>query len=188
MNITTTDLPGVLVIEPVVFRDDRGFFLETFRDDRFTQAGLPAAFRQDNHSRSRRNVLRGLHYQLKHPQGKLITCMRGEIFDVAVDVRVGSPTFGRWTGITLHADHPRYVWIPAGFAHGFCVLSDVADVTYKCTDIYHAGDDYGVVWSDPAIGIRWPIDDAVLSAKDQQHPLLNAARDVLPAYAVAAAL
>jgi dTDP-4-dehydrorhamnose 3,5-epimerase len=185
VNIVATDLPGVLVIEPKVFRDDRGFFLETFHDTRFALAGLPAIFRQDNHSRSTQNVLRGLHYQLSHPQGKLVTCLHGEVFDVAVDIRVGSPTFGRWAGVTLRADEPRHVWIPAGFAHGFCALSDVADVTYKCTDVYHADDDRGVLWNDPSIAIRWPIANPLLSPKDQQHPLLDPSRDDLPYYAVA---
>ena len=183
MNIVATDLPDVLVIEPRVFRDERGFFLEAFHDERFAQSGLPVRFRQDNHSRSRRNVVRGLHYQLRHPQGKLVTCVLGEVFDVAVDIRVGSPTFGRWTGITLRGDEPRYVWIPAGFAHGFCALSDVADVTYKCTDVYHADDDRGVLWNDPAIGIPWPIDDALISPKDQRNPALEWAHDALPLYA-----
>jgi dTDP-4-dehydrorhamnose 3,5-epimerase len=182
VNIVATDLPEVLVIEPRVFRDDRGFFVESFHDERFTQAGLPARFRQDNHSRSVRNVLRGLHYQLEHPQGKLVTCMQGVVFDVAVDVRVGSPTFGRWTGITLSGDEPRFVWIPAGFAHGFCALSDVADVTYKCTTVYQADDDRGVLWNDPAIGIQWPVSEPLLSPKDRRNAPLDRGRGDLPRY------
>jgi dTDP-4-dehydrorhamnose 3,5-epimerase len=182
VNIVATDLPGLCVIEPKVFHDDRGFFVESFHDEHFAEAGLPAIFRQDNHSRSRRNVLRGLHYQLRYPQGKLVTCVHGEVFDVAVDIRVGSPTFGQWTGLTLRADEPRYVWIPPGFAHGYCALSEVADVTYKCTDIYHADDDHGVLWNDPSIGIRWPIAEPLLSPKDQRHMPLDRSRDDLPSY------
>lgn len=170
------------MIEPRVFRDDRGFFMETFHDDRFREAGLPVRFRQDNHSRSNLNVLRGLHYQLEHPQGKLVTCVYGTVFDVAVDIRVGSPTFGRWTGVTLSADAPRCMWIPPGFAHGFCALSAVADVTYKCTDVYHAEDDRGVLWNDPTIGIQWPIRDVLLSPKDQRHAPLDPTRRDLPSY------
>lgn len=182
VNIVATELPDVLVIEPRVFRDDRGFFVESFHDERFREAGLPIRFRQDSHSRSKRRVLRGLHYQLEHPQGKLITCVHGSVFDVAVDIRVGSPTFGRWTGATLSADEPRYIWIPPGFAHGFCALSDVADVTYKCTEIYYAEDDRGVLWNDPSIGIQWPISDVLLSPKDRRHAPLDPTRGDLPTY------
>jgi dTDP-4-dehydrorhamnose 3,5-epimerase len=183
VNIVATELPGVVVIEPRIFRDDRGFFLESFHDERFAEAGLPSSFRQDNHSRSRRNVIRGLHYQLEHPQGKLVTCMFGEVFDVAVDIRVGSPTFGKWTGTMLRGDEPRYVWIPGGFAHGFCAVSAVADITYKCTDIHHPEDDRGILWNDPSIGVRWPVDDPLISPKDAGHRTLDRARGDLPAYA-----
>ena len=180
MKVHETPLPGVLVVEPRVFHDERGFFLETFNDERFRGAGLPTGFRQDNHSRSSRGVLRGLHYQLEHPQGKLVTVVRGRIFDVAADIRAGSPTFGQWFGIELHEDHPRALWIPAGFAHGFCALSDVADVTYKCTDVYHAEDDRGVIWSDATLGVAWPVADPLVSAKDAAYAPLDAARTDLP--------
>jgi len=182
MKIHETTLPEVLLLEPRVFRDERGFFLESFNDVRFGAHGLPTSFRQDNHSRSARDVLRGLHYQLRQPQGKLVTCVRGSIFDVAVDIRVGSPTFGRWAGVTLTDDEPRYLWVPPGFAHGFCTLSDVADVVYKCTDVYAADDDRGVRWNDPSIGIEWPILDPRLSDKDRQYEVLSASRPDLPRY------
>lgn len=182
MIVAETSLPGVLLLQPRVFRDDRGFFLESFNAERFAAHGLPTAFVQDNHSRSRANVLRGLHYQLRRPQGKLVTVIRGAIFDVAVDIRVGSPTFGRWTGVTMSDDDPRYLWIPPGFAHGFCALSDTADVVYKCTDVYAADDDRGVLWSDPTIAVQWPVAAPILSPKDQQYALLDPARTDLPRY------
>jgi dTDP-4-dehydrorhamnose 3,5-epimerase len=185
VRIEHTELPGVLVLEPRLFRDDRGFFYESFNTEVFARhadAGLPAAFVQDNHSRSTERVLRGLHYQLERPQGKLVTCVHGAIFDVAVDIRVGSPTFGRWTGVTLSGDAPRYLWIPAGFAHGFCTLSPVADVIYKCTELYAPADEYGVRWSDPTIGITWPVRDPLLSPKDLRLAALDPARADLPRY------
>ena len=182
MKVTETELPGVLVIEPRVFADDRGFFLESYNEERFAAAGLPTHFRQDNHSRSRRGVLRGLHYQLDRPQGKLVTCLRGEVFDVAVDIRRGSPTFGRWTSRVLNGDRPEYFWIPPGFAHGFCALSDVADFVYKCTDVFVAADDRGVLWNDPAIGIRWPLESPLLSPKDERYAPLDPDRPDLPLY------
>lgn len=183
MKSSPTTLPGVVVIEPRVFHDDRGFFLETFRDEQFAALGLPTAFRQDNHSRSRRGVLRGLHFQLNRPQGKLVTVIRGEVFDVAVDVRVGSPTFGRWFGLLLSDDQPRALWIPPGYAHGFCVLSDIADVIYKCTDVYEPDDNRGVCWSDPSLGIEWPVSTPLLSEKDESYAGLDATRADLPRYA-----
>jgi len=170
-----------------VFSDDRGFLYESFNVDVFAglaPEGLPTSFVQDNHSRSTERVLRGLHYQLQRPQGKLVTCVRGTIFDVAVDIRAGSPTFGRWTGVTLNGDAPRYVWIPAGFAHGFCALSPVVDVIYKCTELYVAEDDHGVLWSDERIGIAWPIRDPITSPKDQQYAGLDASRADLPRYSI----
>ena len=182
MKILETALPGVLVIEPRVFRDDRGFFLESFNADRFAQHGLPTVFRQDNHSHSMKGVLRGLHYQLRRPQGKLVSVIRGRVFDVAVDIRRGSPTFGEWYGTVLTEEDPRYLWIPPGFAHGFCTLSDVADFVYKCTEVYVGEDDRGVLWSDPSIGIQWPISNPVLSEKDQRMPTLSAVRTDLPEY------
>ena len=182
MKVCATSLPGVVVIEPRVFSDERGFFLETFRDEHFAAYGLPTAFRQDNRSRSRRGVLRGLHYQLTRPQGKLVGVTWGEIFDVAVDIRRKSPDFGRWFGVTLRADEPRLLWIPPGFAHGFCVLSREAEVSYKCTDVYVPSDEGGVLWSDDSIGISWPIQDPIVSEKDQQFPRLNLERLDLPLY------
>jgi dTDP-4-dehydrorhamnose 3,5-epimerase len=182
MKIISTSLPEVLLLEPRVFRDERGFFLETFNEARFIEHGLTSVFRQDNHSRSTRGVLRGLHYQLRFPQGKLVTVVHGDIFDVAVDIRVGSPRFGQWTGVTLHADSPRSVWIPPGFAHGFCVLSDSADVVYKCTDLYHAEDERGVLWSDPLVGIEWPVADPALSDRDLHQPVLTSGRADLPIF------
>lgn len=185
MKVERTELPEVLVLEPRVFRDDRGFLYELFNADLLAHLaafGLPTRFVQDNHSRSTERVLRGLHYQLEQPQSKLVTCVRGAIFDVAVDIRVGSPTFGRWTGVTLSGDDPRLVWIPAGFAHGFCTLSPVADVIYKCTESYHAGDDHGVLWSDSAIGITWPVTDPLLSPKDREYAGLDPGRADLPRY------
>lgn len=185
MKVIATPLPGVLVLEPRVFRDERGFLYESFNVETFAAhaaEGLPTDFKQDNHSRSTEGVLRGLHYQLRRPQGKLVTCVRGEIYDVIVDIRVGSPTFGQWSGFALDEHTPRFVWIPPGFAHGFCVLSPVADVTYKCTDVYVPGDDRGISWYDPAIGIRWPVSDPILSPRDQKHPGLDEARADLPRY------
>jgi dTDP-4-dehydrorhamnose 3,5-epimerase len=182
MKLIPTPLPGVVLVEPRVFGDERGFFYESFNAPRFAEHGLPTEWKQDNHSRSRGGVLRGLHYQLHRPQGKLVTCVRGEVFDVAVDIRRGSPTFGHWTSVVLSGDKPQYLWIPPGFAHGFCVLSDVADFVYKCTDVYQADDDRGVLWSDPAIGIDWPIAEPALSPKDMQYLPLDPTRPDLPDY------
>ena len=186
MKISATDLPGVLLLEPKQYEDERGWFYESFNAELFAKhaaEGLPVSFTQDNHSRSYSRVLRGLHYQLRRPQGKLVTCVRGAIFDVAVDIRVGSPTFGQWTGVTLEEGAPRYMWIPAGFAHGFCTLSPVADVIYKCTDVYVPSDDHGVLWSDTTIGVRWPVTDPITSAKDREYLGLDAGRPDLPRYA-----
>ena len=183
MKIDRTELPGVLVLEPRVFRDDRGFLYESFNAEAFAglaAEGVPAGFVQENHSRSTQRVVRGLHYQLRHPQGKLVTCVHGSIYDVVVDIRVGSPTFGRWVSVTLNADAPRYVWIPAGFAHGFCALSAVADVLYKCTAPYVPGDDHGVLWSDETLNIPWPVADPILSPKDRQLAGLDPSRSDLP--------
>ena len=182
MKVVDTPLPGVRVIEPRVFRDARGFFLESFNADRFAEHGLPTDFRQDNHSHSTRGVLRGLHYQLRRPQGKLVSVIRGAVFDVAVDIRRGSPTFGRWFGTVLTDEQPRFIWIPPGFAHGFCTLSDSADFVYKCTDVYAADDDRGILWSDASIGIEWPIDAPLLSEKDGRLPPLSLDRNDLPEY------
>jgi dTDP-4-dehydrorhamnose 3,5-epimerase len=182
MNVTATSLPGVLVIEPRVFHDGRGLFLELFNAERFIELGLPTSFCQDNRSRSARGVLRGLHYQLTHPQGKLVTVAHGRIFDVAVDVRVGSPTFGQWTGVTLDADEPRLMWIPPGFAHGFCALSESADVIYKCTELYYPADEGGVLWCDERIGVEWPVREPLVSNRDRALPRLDPSRTDLPRY------
>lgn len=183
LRFTEESLPGVLLIEPAVFEDDRGFFLETYHKKKYAGAGLDQAFVQDNHSHSRRFTLRGLHYQLNHPQGKLVYVMTGEIFDIAVDIRRGSPTFGRWTGTLLSGANKRQLFIPEGFAHGFCVLSETADVIYKCTDLYAPGDEYGILWSDPTIDIDWPIQNPILSEKDAKNPeLKDVPQDHLPLY------
>lgn len=172
MKLTPGSVPGLVVVEPRVFRDERGLFLESFNAARFEELGLPVTFVQDNHSRSKRGVLRGLHYQINRPQGKLVTVVHGEVFDVAVDIRRGSPTFGRWHGMILSAATPTLLWIPPGFAHGFCVLSDEADFLYKCTDLYSPADDRAIRWNDPAIAIDWPVSDPSLSPKDSLAPLL----------------
>ena len=169
MKPIPTDIPDVLVLEPRVFGDDRGFFLESFNLREFERAtGVRADFVQDNHSRSRRGVLRGLHYQIRQPQGKLVRAVAGEVFDVAVDLRRRSPTFGRWAGTTLSAENKRMLWIPPGFAHGFLVLSDSADFLYKTTDYYAPEHERCVIWSDPDVGIRWPLEgEPILAPKDR---------------------
>jgi dTDP-4-dehydrorhamnose 3,5-epimerase len=184
MKVTATEIPDVVVIEPDVFRDPRGFFMETFHAQKFRSQGLPEAFVQDNQSRSTRGVVRGLHYQLEHPQGKLVRVVNGEVFDVAVDIRKGSPFFGRWVGIVLSDENRKQMYIPPGFAHGMCVLSERADVVYKCTDLYAPGDEYGIAWSDPDIGIQWPQVNHLLSDKDRKNPRLRELKDRLPRYPV----
>lgn len=180
MKVHTTALPGVLLLEPRVFGDARGFFVESYRANDFQQLGIPPLV-QDNHSRSGRGVLRGLHYQLVQPQGKLVRVVRGRIFDVAVDIRRGSAYFGRWFGVGLDDENLYQLYIPPGFAHGFCVLSEVADVIYKCTDYYHPASEYGIAWNDAAIDIDWPLTDCLVSAKDRAHPPL-AAQPNLPSH------
>ena len=172
-----------MIVESAVFHDQRGFFHEIFRDEHFTALGLAHRFRQDNHSRSLYGVLRGLHFQLNRPQGKLVTVISGEIFDVAVDIRLGSPTFGKWFGRTLRSTDPWSIWIPAGYAHGFCVVSDVADVVYKCTDVYVPDDERGVHWADAGIGIQWPTRTPIVSTRDERLPDLDSRRTDLPQYA-----
>jgi len=184
--IKQTSLPGVYVIEPVVHGDERGFFLESWRFDAYSSQGIAATFVQDNHSKSERGVLRGLHFQNPHGQGKLVRAIFGEVFDVAVDIRRGSPDFGQWAGEILSANNFRQMFIPPGFAHGFCVLSDVAEFEYKCTDYYHPQYEHTVSWNDPDIGIKWPINNPVLSAKDQNAPRLHELHEQLPAYQVEA--
>lgn len=180
MRITPTDLPDVLIVDPDVFRDARGFFLETFHERKYREGGIDARFVQDNHSRSTRGTLRGLHAQRAHPQGKLIRVIEGEIFDVAVDIRRSSPTFRRWIGVTLSAENFRQCWVPPGFAHGFCVVSDVAEVEYKCTDFYDAADEIGFLWNDPDVGVVWPVAEPILSAKDTVAPRLSQILEKLP--------
>lgn len=173
MRVTPLEHPEVLLIEPAVFADARGFFMETFHADKFASQGLPTCFVQDNHSRSVRGVLRGLHYQLHHPQGKLVRVVSGEVFDVAVDIRKGSPMFGKWVGAILSEDNQRQLYVPPGFAHGFCTLSEQADFLYKCTDVYTPGDEYGIAWDDPDLAIAWPRLDYLLSDKDLENPALS---------------
>ena len=178
-----TSLPGVVLIEVDEYRDPRGIFKETYHRLKYAEGGIDRVFVQDNHSHSLKGTLRGLHYQLVHPQGKLVSVIRGEMFDVAVDIRLGSPTFGKWAGFSLSEGNRRQAFIPEGFAHGFYVLSEIADVHYKCTDFYHPGDDYGILWSDPAIGIDWPATEPLLSEKDRRLPVLDDIReDRLPVY------
>jgi dTDP-4-dehydrorhamnose 3,5-epimerase len=173
MKLVQTELEGVVVIEPRVFEDPRGFFMETFHRGRYEALGIREDFCQDNLSFSSCNTLRGLHYQFPHAQAKLVQVLQGEIFDVAVDIRRGSPTFGRAVAVTLSGQNRRQMLIPKGFAHGFCVLSETALFAYKCSDFYAPDCDLGVRWCDPAIGIRWPVADPLLSAKDRQLPLLT---------------
>lgn len=174
MRRIDTTLPGVCVLEPKVHGDARGFFLETWREDSFAALGIPARFVQDNWSRSQKGVLRGLHYQLGRPQAKLVRVVTGAVFDVAVDVRHGSPTFGQWAGEVLSDENKRALFIPEGFAHGFLVLSETCDFVYRCTDYYAPTEERGVLWNDPAIGIAWPLSGMtpVLSGKDQLLPNL----------------
>ena len=177
MNVIETRIPGVRILEPKIFGDDRGFFMETYNEARYKEAGLPSNFVQDNLSLSAKNVLRGLHFQNPDQQGKLVYVLQGEVFDVAVDIREGSPTFGEWEGVTLSAENKRQFWVPEGFAHGFLVTSDTALFAYKCSAPYNAKADAGVRWNDPEIGIKWPVDEPTLSEKDKNAPLL---RDLSP--------
>lgn len=172
MKVIETKLAGVLIIEPKVFGDHRGFFKETYQGERYAEAGIDLPFVQDNHSRSQKGVLRGLHLQKTRPQGKLVSCSRGVVYDVAVDVNPQSETFGRYVGVELAEDNNRQLWIPPGYAHGFCVLSDVADFQYKCTDLYFPEDEGGLIWNDPEVEIDWPIEQPALSEKDQKLPTL----------------
>jgi dTDP-4-dehydrorhamnose 3,5-epimerase len=167
MKAHATQIPGVLIVEPVVFGDDRGFFLESFNEREMHSIGIDAHFVQDNHSRSQRNVLRGLHYQITHPQGKLVRVVSGDVFDVAVDVRRDSPAFGKWVGVELSAENKRMFWLPPGMAHGFIVLSDSADFLYKATEYYAPKTERTIFWNDPDLGIEWPLTGhPILSAKD----------------------
>lgn len=180
MKFLPTELPGVIIIEPLVHRDERGFFLESYHERKFREGGIDATFVQDNHSLSKQGTLRGLHAQRRSPQGKLIRVLSGEIFDVAVDIRRGSASFKRWAGAVLSAENFRQLYIPPGFAHGFCVTSESAEVAYKCTTLYDAADEIGVAWNDPEIGIRWPIKNPIVSDKDRALPPLTTILDSLP--------
>ena len=183
MKILPSSLPEILIIEPAVFRDERGFFMETYQQRRYTEAGIESVFVQDNLSRSVGGTLRGLHYQVKHGQAKLIQVIQGTIFDVALDIRRGSPSFGQWTSVHLSAENKRQLFLPEGFAHGFCVLSESAQIVYKCTDYYAAEDEGGVLWSDPTLAIAWPISEPLLSEKDSQLPCLaDIPSERLPVY------
>ncbi|MEO8274845.1 MAG: dTDP-4-dehydrorhamnose 3,5-epimerase [Thermoanaerobaculia bacterium] len=183
MKLLSTPLPGVMLVEAQVFRDDRGFFLEVWNAGKFAAQGLDIAFVQDNHSLSQQGTLRGLHVQLPNAQGKLVRCTEGTIFDVAVDIRAGSPGFGQWYGVELSAGNFRQLWIPPGFAHGFCVTSARAQVEYKCTTLYEPAADLAIAWNDPAIGIEWPVEKPLLSTKDAAAPRLEALTERLPRYA-----
>src|SRR5271165_905307 len=183
LQITETSLPGVLLIQPRVFGDPRGFFMETYRQNVLAEAGIRETFVQDNHSRSSRGVLRGLHYQLRHPQAKLCRVAQGEVLDIAVDIRVGSPNFGKWVGALLSGENNTQIYIPKGFAHGFVVRSETADFLYKCSDYYDASDDRGVLWNDPDLAINWDMQSPIISEKDQRYlTLAQAPHDQLPRF------
>ena len=173
MDVIQSELSGILVIEPRSFRDERGFFLESFQAERYRDNGIADVFIQDNHSRSRQGVLRGLHFQIKHPQAQIVTVIRGRIFDAAVDLRPGSATFGRWYGVELSDEGPRQLYMAPGFAHGFCVLSDFADLHYKVTRFYDHADEGGLIWNDSEVGIRWPIEQPTVSGRDGAYPSLR---------------
>jgi dTDP-4-dehydrorhamnose 3,5-epimerase len=173
MIINTTPLNGLLVIEPKCFKDERGFFLETYQAERYHEAGIVDTFVQDNQSRSIKGVLRGMHFQVKYPQAQIVTVLRGRIFDVGVDLRPASPTFGKWFGVELHDDGPRQIYMAPGFAHGFCVLSDWADLHYKVSRKYDANDEGGLYWNDADVGIEWPIDKPIVTTRDANFPKLN---------------
>jgi dTDP-4-dehydrorhamnose 3,5-epimerase len=177
-----TEIPGVVVVEPHVHRDQRGFFLETYHAAKYREGGIAESFVQDNHSYSTRGTLRGLHAQNPNPQGKLLRVVEGEIFDVAVDARLGSPTYGRYVAVVLSAENQKQFYVPPGLLHGFLVTSDVAQVEYKCTDVYRSDAEVGVIWNDPDLGIPWPVDEPILSAKDASAPRLAEVQDRLVAY------
>jgi dTDP-4-dehydrorhamnose 3,5-epimerase len=182
VKFLASGLPGVIIIEPDVHRDERGFFLESYHEEKYRAGGVNATFVQDNHSRSAGGILRGLHMQVLRAQGKLVRVIEGEVFDVAVDVRQGSPQFGRWIGVTLSAENHRQVYIPEGFAHGFVVTSEIAEFEYKCTNFYDPGSEIAIAWNDPAIGIDWPVVTPTLSIKDRDAPPLAELTDRLPKY------
>ncbi|MBX3276490.1 MAG: dTDP-4-dehydrorhamnose 3,5-epimerase [Acidobacteria bacterium] len=182
MKFIPTEMPGVILVEPQVFRDARGFFLETYQQRKFAEGGIDVRFVQDNHSRSSRGTLRGLHLQRTRMQGKLIRAVQGEIYDVAVDVRRNSPSYKKWLGVTLSAENFLQLYIPPGFAHGFCVTSETAEIEYKCTDYYAPDDELTVLWNDPSFGIDWPVSDPLLSAKDRAGRTLDDIEQLLPRF------
>ena len=173
MKFTETSLPGVFLIQLDVFEDQRGYFMETYHHEKYVSGGIDRVFVQDNHSYSIKGTLRGLHYQFPHTQGKLVLALSGEIYDVAVDIRSGSPTFGKWIGVYLSSENRHQIYIPEGFAHGFCVTSESASVLYKCTDFYYPQHDKGILWSDPGLGIDWPVKEPLISPKDANLPVLG---------------
>jgi dTDP-4-dehydrorhamnose 3,5-epimerase len=173
MKATKCSLDGILLIEPEIYNDDRGFFLESFEEQRYRELGITDEFVQENHSRSARNVLRGMHFTRKNPQAQIVTVMRGKIFDVVVDVRKDSPTFGKWMGIELSDEGPRQIYMAHGFAHGFCVLSEFVDLHYKVSQRYTPNDDGGLRWNDPDVGINWPVDRPIISERDRNHPFFQ---------------
>ena len=180
MEIIKTSIPEVIVLAPPVFSDSRGYFLETYQQKKYAELGINLPFVQDNQSYSTKNVLRGLHFQLRYPQAKLVRVTQGIVFDVAVDIRRNSPTFGKWHGEILSAENRKQMYVPENFAHGFCVLSDSAEFLYKCTDFYVPGDEAGLIWNDPQLGIKWPIDTPILSDKDAVLPQMADILDLLP--------
>ena len=183
LKVLPTKLAGVYIIEPQVFSDARGFFMETYHQRRYTESGINCNFVQDNLSRSVRGALRGLHYQVQQPQAKLIQVIKGAVFDVVVDIRRGSPSFGQWIGVDLSEENKRQLFVPQGFAHGFCALSEAADLVYKCTDFYAPEDEGGILWSDPDLAIDWPVAEPLISAKDSRLPRLAAVPpEKLPSY------
>jgi len=182
VRVVPTAVPGVLIVEPDVHDDGRGFFIETYHAERYREHGIDGPFVQDNHSRSVAGTIRGLHLQIRRPQGKLVRVIEGEVYDVSVDVRRGSPTFGRWVAVTLTADNFKQCYVPPGFAHGFCVVSPIAQVEYKCTDFYDPMDEVGIAWNDPGLAISWPVREPLLSARDTRHPSLADLTDKLPTW------
>ena len=179
MQFFPTQIPDVILVEATKFGDHRGFFMETYHAQKFNEGGISAKFIQDNYVSSQKNILRGLHYQLEFPQGKLIRCVQGEILDISVDIRKSSPTFGKWVGEVLSSENTRQLYVPPGFAHGYVVRSEHAEVVYKCTELYHPEDDYGILWNDPQIGIDWGVENPILSEKDKKQPLLKEVKEKL---------
>ena len=173
IDVQTTALPGVILLKPKRYGDARGYFLETYHQRKYRDLGITSEFVQDNLSSSAHGVLRGLHYQIRHQQAKLVQCVQGCVFDVAIDIRIGSPSFGKWFGVELSDQNGLQMFVPTGFAHGFCVLSDAATFHYKCSDFYHPNAEGGILWSDPALGIQWPLEKPILSDKDGRYPCLD---------------